>query len=315
MQHTVIIPSHVFEEQLPQLFNRLHEANHYDEISIDISRVEFLSPAAIVTILARCHQWKRQNKNLCLIGLNQCSAAGYLKRMDFLQHLGINHGYEQNRHPPAGRFVPIQSLTFATGSVDLLASEITQCILPESSCYDDEYRLIQYATGELLSNGKYHSEGRAFVSAQFFPKRNLVRIAIADDGVGIRQKFLTTSRASEAADANSAIRLALIPGVSSALLSPSGLYAARNHRGVGLSLTRELVKGANGEMLIATEDGWFYEKQGEIVPHSGTVYYGQGTLVAATFHRDHIADYTEMHAKAMRDIGMFSEGSADIFLD
>lgn len=315
MPHSVVIPSNVFEQQLPQLLRLLHAADESESVDVDITRVQFLIPAAIVTILARCHYWKNQGKILRLVGFNQCPAASYLQRMDFLHHLGITDLPEITRNPATGRFVPIQSLTFAQGSVEELASEMTQCILPECSYEDDAYRLLQYATGELLSNAKYHSGGRAFVSAQFYPQRSLVRIAVADDGVGIRRKFIGTSREADAADANAAIRLALIPGVSSALLTPEGPYGTRNHRGVGLSLSRELVKGSCGHFLIATENGWFSEDPGRISGSHDVGIYGQGTLVAATFHRDHIANYAEMHAKAMRAIGMFSENASVIFLD
>lgn len=315
MLRSVVIPPKVFEKQLPQLLRLLQSADQSDEIDIDITKVEFLIPSAIVTILARCHYWKNQGKSLRLIGWNQCPAASYLQRMDFLLHLGIRIPHGAARHHPAGRFVPIQSLTFAHGSVDALASEITKCILPESHFESDEYRLLQYATGELLSNAKYHSGGRAFVSAQFFHKRNQVRIAVADDGIGIRRSFSGTLKENEATDANKSIDLALTPGVSSPLLRPDSPYASRNHRGVGLSLTRELVKGAFGHLLIATESGWFSEENGTIVRNCGGATYGQGTLVAATFHRDHIADYAEMHAKAMRDIGMFGDDASEIFLD
>lgn len=315
MKSTVTIPEWVEERQFPQLMQQLHAANEAEEITVDISKVRFLIPAAIVAILARCHCWKTQHKQLHLLGFDVCPAASYLERVDFLHHLGIQVPNSINRRPPEGRFVPVQSLTFSIGSVETIASEITQCILPECSYDDDEYQLIQYAAGELLSNAKYHSGGRGFVSAQFFPQRNWVRIAVADDGVGIRQKFIGTSRECDAASADAAIHLALTPGISSALLLPDGPYATRNHRGVGLSLTRELVKGANGHLLVATEDGWFSEDHGNIAPSVKRSIYGQGTIIAATFHRDHIAEYAAMRMQAMSNIGMFSESSSAIFLD
>lgn len=315
MKSNVIIPEWVTEQQLPQLLQRLHAANEAEEIAVDISGVKFLIPAAVVAILARCHCWKKQQKRLRLLGLDRCPAASYLQRMDFLHHLGVQVPDSINRLPSEGRFVPVQTLTYSVGSVESISSEITQCILPSSTYDDDEYQLIQYAAGELLSNAKYHSAGRAFVSAQYFPKRNWVSIAVADDGVGIRQKFIGTSRETDAANADAAIQLALTPGVSSALLAPEGPYSTRNHRGVGLSLTRELVKGANGHLLIATEDGWLSEDYGKIAPFVPRSIYGQGTIVAATFHCDHIANYAAMRMKAMDDIGMFSETASAIFLD
>jgi len=241
---------------------------------------------------------------------------GYLQRIDFLKHLGVEIPEDFIRRDPAGRFLPVQTLSFASGDVDKIASEITRCTLPNTHPEDDVFRLLQYAAGELLSNAKYHSGGRAFVCAQYFPKRSLMRIAVADDGIGIRESFLNTSREREADTADNAIRLALQPQVSSALLRPNpNPYAGRNHRGVGLSITRILAKEAFGQLSIATEDGWFDELQGKERTRMGQPLFFPGTLVAVSLNRDQIADYAAMHASAMSEIGMDKSDAGAMFME
>lgn len=313
--HRIQLPARVFEEQLPILLRKLQDGDLHDSVQIDISRVKFLTPAAIVAVLARCHAWRREGKAISLAGASSCEALGYLQRVDFFRHLGIEMDERFTRRETADRFVPVRSLNFASGNVDEVASEITRCILPGTHPEDDVYRALQYAAGELLSNAKYHSGGRAFASAQFFPARNLVRVAVADDGMGIRRSFENTSRESDAHTANDAIRLALTPGVSSALLRPlSQPYGGQNHRGVGLSITRILAKQA-GRLTIATEDGWFDEEYGAEIPQTGACHQVAGSLVAFSLHRDHIADYPAMHADAMREIGMDDLDSSRMFFD
>jgi hypothetical protein len=197
--HTIQLPERVFEEQLSGLLASLESGDPHDAVEIDISLVKFLTPAAIVSVLARCHWWARRGKAIFLGGVEACEALGYLQRVDFLRHLGIELEERFTRRATTDRFVPVRSLNFASGSVDVVASEITRCVLPDVSPEDDVFRALQYAAGELLSNAKYHSGGRAFASAQFFPARNLVRIAVADDGMGIRRSFTNTSREAEAA--------------------------------------------------------------------------------------------------------------------
>lgn len=261
------IPSRVFEAQLPQLLAMLNQGENHSEIDIDISAVSFLTPAAIVSILARCHRWKREGKILFLSGMKSCKGLTYLQRMDFLKHLGIEKPENFERRDATGRFVTVQTLNFASGDVNQIASEITRCVFPVADFEDDVFRMLQYAAGELLSNAKYHSGGRAFVCAQFYPDRNTVRIAVADDGIGIRESFLGTLRESEAATPDAAIRLALLPQVSSALLRPNpNPYSSQNHRGVGLSITRILARESYGQMSIVTEDGWFDEVNGTELP-------------------------------------------------
>jgi hypothetical protein len=169
------IPSRVWESQLPRLLVLLNQAEAHPAVVIDIAAVKFLAPAAIVAILARWHRWKREGKGVSLVGMESCENLSYLQRIDFLTHLGVEIPENFTRLNPAGRFVPVQTLNFASGDVDKIASEISRCTLPGVDFEDDVFRLIQYAAGELLSNAKYHSGGRAFVCAQFEGTRERAR--------------------------------------------------------------------------------------------------------------------------------------------
>ena len=312
----ISIPDWVTEDQFPRLLALLKAGDDHGAIEINISKVNFLTPAAIVAILARCHWWKRQGKALSLSGAESCTALGYLQRIDFLAHLGIEIPESFTRRNASGRFVPVQTLNFASGDVDRIASDIARCTLPEVLPEDDVFRLLQYAAGELLSNAKYHSGGRAYVCAQFFQARNLVRIAVADDGIGIRESFINTTREADASTADDAIRLALQPQVSSALLRPNpNPYGGQNHRGVGLSITRILANEAGGQLTIATEEGWFDELHGTELGHPRQPIFFPGTLVAISLHRDQIADYAAMHAAAMTQIGMGTLDTEAMFED
>jgi hypothetical protein len=313
---TITIPRWVAEEQLPHLLALLNRGNGHDSVVIDIAAVKFLTPAAIVSILACCSRWKKDGQTISLVGAASCGNLGYLQRIDFLKHLGVEIPEHFIRRNAAGRFVPVQTLNFASGDVDRIATEISRCTLPDADLEDDVYRMLQYAAGELLSNAKYHSGGRAFVCAQFFPARNQVRIAVADDGMGIRGSFLNTSRESDANTPDAAIRLALQPQVSCALLRPNpNPYAGRNHRGVGLTITRILAKESLGQLTIASESGWFDEVNGIELPRPCQPVFFPGTLVAVSLHRDQIADYAAMHARAMADIGMGDLDTAAMFED
>lgn len=314
--HRIALPPRVFEEHLPKMLGLLRTGDDFTSITIDISNVRFLTPAALVTILACCHRWRQEGKALSLAGTGQCESLGYLQRIDFLRHLGVELDEDFRRRPEANRFVPVRSLTFASGSVDQTASEITRCVFPDAHVDDDVFQALQYAAGELLSNAKYHSGGRAFVCSQYFPERSLVRIAVADDGQGIRRSFEGTTRETDADTAANAIELALEPQVSSANLRPlTNPYGGRNHRGVGLTITRILAKEAGGRLIIASEDGWFDESHGERIALGGTPPFFPGTLVSLTLHRDQIADYAAMHASAMAEIGMAPLDNDDMFVD
>ena len=110
-------------------------------VVIDIAAVKFLAPAAIVAILARWHRWKREGTGVSLVGAESCENLGYLQRIDFLTHLGVEIPENFIRRNAAGRFVPVQTLNFARGDVDKIASEITRCTLPDADFEDDVFRM------------------------------------------------------------------------------------------------------------------------------------------------------------------------------
>ncbi len=136
----VSIPSRVWESQLPRLLVLLNQAEGQSAIVIDIAAVKFLAPDAIVTILTRWHRWKREGKEVSLVGVESCENLRYLQRIDFLAHLGVEIPEKFTRRDAAGRFVPVQTLNFASGDVDKIASEISRCTLPDTDNEDDVFR-------------------------------------------------------------------------------------------------------------------------------------------------------------------------------
>jgi hypothetical protein len=69
---TIHLPERVFEEQLSGLLASLETGDPREAVEIDISRVKFLTPAAIVSVLARCHGWAREGKAILLGGVEAC---------------------------------------------------------------------------------------------------------------------------------------------------------------------------------------------------------------------------------------------------
>ena len=300
------IPHAVTNSNLPGLLRRLASVANESAIDLDIGSVRFLVPAAIVAILSHASRWMSEGKTVRILRFREASNFQYLQRIDFFARLGIGLDEAFTRRPEAGRFVPIKELTRTTGDVGLIAAELSRCVFPEGSSFDDHHALFQYASGELLANGKYHSQGRVFVCAQYFSQRNLAMLAIADDGIGISGSFRGTSREHEATNGEAALSLALEPGVSSPLLRPpSGPYERPNNRGIGLTMSRILTRESAGRFQVATGDGWLDEDSGRgpgVIQSRGFEY--PGTLVSVSINRDQVGSYQTMRSAALREIGM-----------
>ena len=132
----------------------------------------------------------------------------YLQRMGLFSILGIPEEMNITEHDPSGRFVP---LTNIKDSDEL--TEFIRELAPLLHLDPEQARTIRYIISELVRNVLEHSSSElgAFICAQYYKKSNTVRIGIADRGVGIRE---TISRSHLAPSDLSAIRLALMPGIT-----------------------------------------------------------------------------------------------------
>ncbi|HEY5792442.1 MAG TPA: hypothetical protein VIS74_04035, partial [Chthoniobacterales bacterium] len=230
----------------------------------------------------------------------------YFQRIDFFEKLGVSTSEFFHRHPPTNRFVPIQKITFNSDS-GTIATSLSNCIAGQASSQDESYFLVQYATGEIISNCKQHSGGQGFASAQYFKKHDLARFGVGDSGKGIRESFRVNQSPhyQEEMTDETAILLALKPEVSS-VTHLRNVYEGRSNRGLGLSVLRELVKHTHGYLSVISGNGWYFQ-DGNLPGKSGTMRNGcsyHGTLVSAAFDRGQVANYNDLHNEALRALGL-----------
>lgn len=115
---------------------------------------------------------------------------------------------------------------------------------------------LEYIFTELLDNAfqhgcRYGFEVSAWVCAQYYPKKGIVRFAIVDNGCGLLRSLGEHPDLPEQSDA-AAIRLALRERTSCnpALLLRGGDHSA--NQGVGLTVVSRIIDMAGGRMWIAS---------------------------------------------------------------
>lgn len=155
----------------------------------------------------------------------------YLERMGLFKFLRIPSEMEITEHEPAGRFIPLtqvkdsESLTkFITDIIPLLHVEPAQA------------DPIKYVISELVRNVLEHSLSPhgAIVSAQYYKDSNMIRIGIADTGVGIKDTINTSYYAGTDLQA---IKLALTPGVTG---TTRRLGGSEQNAGAGLFFIKSI---------------------------------------------------------------------------
>ncbi|MBI2437179.1 MAG: hypothetical protein HYV41_05605 [Candidatus Magasanikbacteria bacterium] len=158
-------------------------------------------------------------------------SAHYLERMGLFKFLGIDSGMNISEHESAGRFVPLTQIK----NSDELSAFITEMI-PLLHLEPIQTNSIRYVISELVRNVLEHAQSKngAIVSAQYHTRSNMIRIGIADTGLGIKK---TISRSHIVHTDLEAIRLALIPGITGTTSKEGG---TEFNAGAGLFFTKSI---------------------------------------------------------------------------
>ncbi len=132
----------------------------------------------------------------------------YLERMGLFELLKIKSAFAISKHDSSGRFIPLTQIRTS----DELSHFITE-IVPLLHLEPKNAEPIKYILSELVRNVLEHAQTKngAIVSAQYHKKSNMIRIGIADAGVGIRS---TMAKSYGPADDLDALKLALTPGIT-----------------------------------------------------------------------------------------------------
>ena len=307
---TISLPRTVFESNLEELLRRLGRGNQSEDVIVDFSHVSFLIPVAMVAILAKFRSWKDGGKRVRINGHNTCPASDYLKRINFFKNCGLDLPESFKRHDSAGKFVEIIGIGRGSGEkVDLVSTRVAECVAPDLADTDDidesgPFDYLEYGVSELATNLIQHSKSSGFITAQYTPKTDTVRIGIADYGIGIRRIFRDNASPhwSESMSDLEAIDAALKSQVSSKThLAPS--FEESINAGVGLTLLHEMSRQTSGNFVMASGNGYRTLTSGAEL---GDDQSFQGVVCGLSFTRSKVKNFFTELELAKRSAGLLS---------
>jgi len=160
------------------------------------------------------------------------------------------------------------------------------------------YGFFEHAVSELGNNVIQHSHSAGYVCAQHYPSNDMVRLAIADCGIGIRRSFEVSQSPHwrEGMTDREALEIALQPHMSSKLHIRSGWGGEPVNAGVGLSVLNGLAQETRGKLLVIS-GGAFYTSWEGFGNFSGNLVYN-GTLCAFAVLRSEAMHFTK-HLRAV----------------
>ena len=300
------IPDHIHAGGLLPFISLLATPQDEAEVRLDFAGLRRVSPAGLVALAAAVTRWLRQGKHVVFRNLDRCAITGYLQRMDVLRACGADLPESFRRHEARGRFVPVKLVEH---DVERTGREMALCLAPGGDDYAHPlaalYDLAWYVFTETANNTRQHSQGLGYAAAQVMRSEGLVRIAIADNGRGIRQSFLDAGLpwAPGMTDAE-AILKAFEPKVSS--------KGRPTNEGVGLTLVTGLVRQSRGWLLVVSGSG-VVRIAPDGVPASGELPGGAcfpGTIVVTAFRQKSLTDFAGLLHQAKVQSGLLQSAGA-----
>lgn len=313
MAVSIRIPKIVAEANLARFIETLGTGNGHAHIRLDLSASEFMVAGGIVALTAKVAAWEAEGAQVEFVNYEACPAFRYLQRINLFHACGYDLPEPFRRHDPNDRFVPIEQIGIVQRSdPSKLGNKVARVILGSEegqlSDYDyDAFKYLEYAVSEVAANVLHHSGGTGYVSAQYYPTRAIVRVGIADSGVGIRESFQGSRFDREGMTDSEAVALALRPLVSSKL-DVFGMYGDQRNFGVGLSLLKALVERTHGDFLVLSGTG-YYGAGGERNIREDFGF--KGTVCAFSFPRDAVDDFANLLYQVKVDLGLIDERRGD----
>jgi hypothetical protein len=221
--------------------------------SLDMNGLVFMCPTAQAIVAGAFHRvidGGLAGEGSTIVMPSSQMVAQYLKRMDFFDPLVGHLSEEFVRRDPVG-FRPLQHFQDAD-SCYRAARELKDA-LSEACGLEDSLAeaALHVCLAELAENVLFHSDSDrgGFAAAQGWRSKAAVEVAIVDTGVGIQESLTKNAAYADISTDVDAIEKALEPMVTA---------TPQRNTGLGLSLTRYLLRRNGGQLMVRSGEGAVY---------------------------------------------------------
>lgn len=235
-----------FSNTLFSLYNIAKESQE-DEIIFDLKRSESLTPFGIIMLASTAIECQRQGKSCSLTRVKNSPIDVFLSRSGFHRFFGLDN------------MEPERDL-IRTGEVQLIKPQGVDYFIIENLSEIIDYHVnissgvkasIQMSLQETMTNVVDHSGVNDYlVCAHTYPRREQIRLCIADLGKGILESLTDSPEYGHLSNDYEAIKLAIENGVTT----------RKERAGLGLSHISQFLKINKGQLCIISGAGKVYWK-------------------------------------------------------
>lgn len=256
-----------------RLLNLSHEArtcSDKDNISFDLSRTEFICPFGIILLTGTIHECLVSGKTAKYRRPNKEATKKFLSGIGFNNFFKLSDGeYKHKIESPNVQLKQLDHVDY------MLTDQILEVFGFSLQMSEGVQGSLKLALNELMTNAFDHSGSHrgCYVCAQSYQQAKLIRLCIADFGIGILRCLRQNPTYSNLANDEQAIQFAVQEGVTSRTTGSAGY---------GLTHIQRFIKINGGKMYILSGEGkivWNYsnkkkkERQTMQTPFQGTIVY------------------------------------------
>lgn len=327
-------PANTDLESMFHFCSQVNDCEGTHEIKIDFSNMGRIEPFAMVYIAKFIRNFVIKNKSTRVLCRGH-KYKDYAANMAFFRAFGLKHGREPNCVQGNDRFVPFTILRVQTiideatdewkAEQDIIEKRSEQ--LAKVLARKDDGDLVDaltFSIREIMRNVYEHSNSKSIVyCAQYWPTYDKVEIAIADNGIGLKESLFSNPHIEVENDSD-AIQQALMPAISSKNYKGSKVDTNDpwHNSGFGLYMSNRICR-LGGSFTICTGDhGIFLSESGK--EHLELGHYCQGTVVRMVLKTDRLTALNKMlsqfrdegyeAAKQIKGVGMYKASAASQML-
>jgi hypothetical protein len=258
------------------------DINGFDQLELDFNLMDDFQPFGMLLVGAKIRSLiEKHGEKIVIRNHKQHSYAGH---MGFFKSCTINFGKEPGEASGSASYLPVTKINIrdlrlksyeegvqVQDTIESKSQELANVLCQNNK---ELAETLAYSIRELMRNIVEHSDSDTiWFAAQRWRSKNLVEIALLDEGVGIKQALSVNSNLKISNDGDAMI-YAMQPGISGRAFRHKGKMRRQSgskwdNSGYGLYVTSEITqKGGNfimvtGETALLLKDGKIIKKKSE----------------------------------------------------
>lgn len=327
-------PSDTSEKSIFSFCDEIESNAGEEQIIIDFSKMGRIEPFTMVYVAKFIREFNKNNQETT-ITCRGFQDKDYAANMAFFRAFGLKYGREPNCTEGNDRFVPYTILRTQT-IVDEASKEWKQGqdIIEKRS--EKLARILSQQEGtnlvdaltfsirEIMRNVYEHSQSRSIeYCAQYWPSYHKVEIAIADNGIGLRESLKSNPHIEVATDSD-AIQQALMPAISSKNYKGAKIDTSNpwHNSGFGLYMSNRICRLGGSFLICSGDHGIKLNEVGK--EHIDLPHKCLGTVVRMVLNTSKLTELSSMLtkfrdegyevAKKIKGVGMYQASAASQML-